>query len=259
MSEDPKEKFSARVENYKRFRPSYPDAIIEELKNYIGSDRKLTVADIGSGTGIFTKKLLAADFEVYAVEPNDEMRLVAENDLAKFPNFHSVKGTAEATTLAEESVDLITAAQAFHWFDLKPTLTEFLRISKHEAFIAFIWNERDNTASPFLAEYDALLKELCPKYVESPHREIGKGQILDYIEEISLEEFHFSNQQVFDKEGFIGRALSSSYTPLPDDPSYETFLARINGLFDKYHENGQVTIHYNTHLYLGRIALQMLI
>ncbi|MHA1674913.1 MAG: class I SAM-dependent methyltransferase [Promethearchaeota archaeon] len=255
MSDNPTEKFTIRVENYKKFRPHYPIEVIEELITYLHKGEGLKVADIGSGTGIFTERLLEAGFDVYAVEPNEEMRQSAEKDLSPNPNFHSIIGTAENSSLPEESIDLITAAQAFHWFSPEPTLKEFQRILKPEGLIAFLWNERDNDASLFLKEYDLLLRETCPKYETSPHISIGKQEILNYIEEISLEEFHFSNFQEFDHEGFIGRVLSSSYTPLPDSPEYDSFIKKITELFNKHQEDGKVKIQYNTHLYLGRVLL----
>ncbi|MHA1518683.1 MAG: class I SAM-dependent methyltransferase [Promethearchaeota archaeon] len=255
MNDNPTEKFSTRVENYKKYRPHYPIKVIEELNNYLHQKKGLQVADIGSGTGIFTERLLEVGYSVFAVEPNEEMRQSAEKDLSLNPDFHSINGTAENSTLPEESIDLITAAQSFHWFSPEPTLKEFQRILKPEGLIAFLWNERDNDASSFLKEYDLLLCEACPSYETSPHLNIGKQKILDYIEEISLEEFHFSNYQEFDKEGFIGRVLSSSYTPLPDSPDYISFITKITALFNKHQENGKVNIQYNTHLYLGRVLL----
>lgn len=257
MSDSPTEKFSSRAENYKKFRPNYPSEVIEELKNYLPTGRTLKVADLGSGTGIFTKKLLEAGFEVYAVEPNEEMRQSAEQDLSQNPAFHSINGTAEDTTLPDDSIDLITAAQSFHWFDLEPTLKEFQRLLKSEGKIAFVWNEREKSETPFLEEYDKVLLEMCPGYASSPHIHLGKENILDYIEEISLEEFHFKNSQEFDKEGFIGRVFSSSYTPLPDSPNYQAFYDRMSQLFDTYQKNNKVQISYNTHMYLGSVLLPL--
>ena len=255
MSGNTTEKFSTRVENYKKYRPNYPSEVINELRNYLPQNKALKVADIGSGTGIFTNRLMDAGFEVYAVEPNEEMRQSAEKDLSSNLKFHSINGTAEVSTLPEESIDLITAAQAFHWFSQEPTLKEFQRILKPEGLIAFLWNERDNDASLFLKEYELVLRESCPEYETSPHISIGKQEILNYIEEVSLEEFHFSNFQEFDHEGFIGRVLSSSYTPLPESPDFDSFIAKITKLFNKHQENGKVIIQYNTHLYLGRVLL----
>ena len=214
-TEDPKRRFSPRV------------------LNYLPKKKRSVVADIGSGTGIFTKRLLDQGMKVYGVEPNDDMRRAAEDFLKNYPNFHSVKGSAEKTTLPDESVDVVTAAQAFHWFNPEPTLKEFQRILRPEGMVAFVWNERDLEADDFMKEYNQILLDFCPKYKNSPHLHITKDQILDFIEEITLDEFHFSNEQEFDQSGFIGRVLSSSYTPLPRTPEYVPFITALNELFDK--------------------------
>ncbi|WP_457558649.1 class I SAM-dependent methyltransferase [Candidatus Harpocratesius sp.] len=246
-------RFSLRAEYYQKYRPDYPIEVIQEIKSFFPNKSRIIVADIGSGTGIFTKHLIDANFEVYAVEPNDEMRIIAEKSLCVNPNFHNIKGTAESTTLPDESIDLITAAQALHWFDPELTLTEFQRILQPEGIIAFIWNERDLTATPFMKEYDQFLIDLCPEYKNSPHLYIDKERIFNLIEEISLQEFHYSNTQEFDEKGFIGRVLSSSYTPLPGSAEYTPFIDALTQLFEKYQKEGKIQIHYNTHLYLGRV------
>src|SRR5216684_6362500 len=114
---DPKERFSTRVENYTRFRPTYPPKVIEVLKDECGLRRDSVIADIASGTGIFTRLLLESGNRVFGIEPNPEMRRAGEEYLASYPNFTSVAGTAENTRLPELSVDLVTSAQAAHWFD----------------------------------------------------------------------------------------------------------------------------------------------
>src|ERR1700751_2712080 len=124
------QRFSDRVENYIRYRPSYPPQVLETLRAECGLTRDSTIADIASGTGIFSRLLLDNGNRVCGVEPNREMREAAERLLAGFPRFISVSGTAEATTLADRSVDFATAAQAAHWFDLPKARKEFARILK---------------------------------------------------------------------------------------------------------------------------------
>ena len=114
---DPTQRFSSRVDNYVRYRPGYPSAILDLLRKECGLTPKSVIADVASGTGIFSRMLLENGNRVFGVEPNLEMRKAGEEYLAAYPNFTSVEGTAEATTLADHSVDLVTAAQAAHWFD----------------------------------------------------------------------------------------------------------------------------------------------
>ena len=154
---DPTLRFSDRVENYIRYRPGYPPQVLETLQAECGLTPAAVVADIACGTGIFTRMLLQNGNRVYGVEPNREMREAAERLLADHPNFTSVAGTAEATTLPGHSIDLATAAQAAHWFDLPKARQEFARILKPAGWAVLIWNERSTDASPFLRAYEELL------------------------------------------------------------------------------------------------------
>ena len=151
------QRFSDRVENYVRYRPSYPQEIIPLLQRETGLIPQHVIADVGSGTGISAELFLRAGSVVHAVEPNREMRAAAERLLAHFPNFHSVDGTAQATTLPDHGVDFIVAAQAFHWFNTPETRAEFSRILKPGGHIVLIWNERRLDSTPFLQAFEQLL------------------------------------------------------------------------------------------------------
>jgi len=122
---DPTTRFSNRVTDYTRARPSYPTELITLLESEVGLGPECTVADVGSGTGIFTGLLLETGCRVIGVEPKDEMRGAAEARLGVHPECQSIPGTAEETGLAEHSVDVVTAAQAFHWFEVKNALGSF--------------------------------------------------------------------------------------------------------------------------------------
>ena len=124
------ERFSDRVENYIKYRPGYSDAIVKSLKETIGFDSNWVVADIGSGTGLSAEMFLKNGNKVYTVEPNKEMREAGEGFLGEYEGFSSVDGTSEATTLADQSIDLIVAAQAFHWFDRNAFKSECKRIGR---------------------------------------------------------------------------------------------------------------------------------
>src|SRR5262249_12824426 len=151
-------RFSSRVENYVRFRPGYPLQILELLRRECSLTENSTIADVASGTGIFTRILLEDGNRVFGVEPNPEMRQAGEEFLKGFNNFTSVDGTAEATTLGENSVDMVTAAQAAHWFDREAARNEFVRILKPHGWIVLLWNERQTDSTAFLREYEQLLK-----------------------------------------------------------------------------------------------------
>jgi len=149
-------RFSDRVENYVRYRPGYPPEMIETLKSECGLTPTRVVADIASGTGIWTRMLLEHGNGVFGVEPNAEMREAGEHLLAGFPNFTSVGGSAEATTLPDHSVDFVTAAQAAHWFKRDLARREFARILKQGGWLVLLWNERRTESTPFLRAYEQL-------------------------------------------------------------------------------------------------------
>jgi SAM-dependent methyltransferase len=209
------------------------------------------VADVGSGTGIFAGPLLEMGCVVYGVEPNGEMRAEAERRFAHRPAlFHSVSATAEATTLADRSVDLVVAAQAFHWFDPAKFGAECRRILRPGGRAALVWNTRRVSGTPFLEAYEALLNEYGTDYAAVRH-DRGDPQRLNQFFAGGFERRTFPNEQRLDEAGLRGRLLSSSYTPGPHDPRRPDMLAALKQLFDRFQQGGAVTIAYDTELYFG--------
>src|ERR1019366_8204811 len=125
---DPTGRFSSRVDDYVRYRPSYPSGIVTLLQLHCGLTPVSVVADIGSGTGLLAELFLKFGCVVFCVEPNIQMRIAGEHMLRGFGNFHSVDGRAENTGLGDASVDLAVSGQAFHWFDPVRTRDELRRI-----------------------------------------------------------------------------------------------------------------------------------
>jgi len=246
----PIERFSNRAENYAKYRPRYPDAALQFVRGIVPSPA--VVADIGSGTGIFTKQLLNAGFEVYAVEPNEAMRGEAERSLKAESMFHSVKGSAESTSLPDHFADLITTAQAFHWFDRTKAKAEFRRILRPGKWVALIWNERQADASTLCWKYEELLRREVPEYNEVVHRNVRVENIRAFFESEELSIKRFSNAQELGREAFIGRLLSSSYVPLMGQPGHRDIVAAAERLFDENAVDGTVSFGYETVLYLGR-------
>lgn len=253
MNKDPTKRFSDRVENYAKYRPSYPIQLINHLKENSIIKTGQNIADIGSGTGIFSQLLLSTGNRIFAVEPNKEMRLKAEQSLQSNPLFISVNGTAENTTLKENSIDIITAAQSFHWFDLKKTKDEFKRILKPEGYIVLVWNVRDSEASPFLFEYDKMLRNHCPEYSQVNHRNIGLEKIAHIINPRKIQKFSCQNMQSFDFEGLKGRLKSSSYTPTEDMPEYSLLMDDLTKLFKNFQVDGKIQFKYNCEMYYGKL------
>lgn len=251
---DPTERFSDRAENYARFRPDYPAGVIDILRREARLTTDSTVADIGSGTGIFAAQLLPHVHRVYAVEPNAAMRLAAERRFYGDIRFASVAATAEATTLPDQSVDLITAAQAFHWFDRTATRREFGRILRPGARVALLWNEREVDRTPFLVDYEKLLRTRTANYVPVEHREIDVISLTAFFGSSSIEVHTMPNEQRFNLAGLVGRTFSSSAAPRVGEPDYDGFSNALTRLFHAYEVGEEVVFHYQTRLYLGTIG-----
>jgi ubiquinone/menaquinone biosynthesis C-methylase UbiE len=210
------------------------------------------VADVGSGTGIFSRLLLEHGNEVHAVEPNDAMRIEAEASLRRHPRFVSVNGTAEATTLADHAFDLVTAAQAFHWFDPAATRREFQRILKPGGWTLVVFNSRRITASPFMRAYDELLQARAVDYARVDHRLVDAERLHAFLG--NYREWRTEFSQFHDLEGLTGLSSSSSYTPAPDHPDHASFYAALRDLFAAHEVDGKVEFLYETEAYLGRMG-----
>src|ERR1700687_2180461 len=173
---DSNERFSSRVENYVRFRPGYPAEVVEVLKKDRGLTRDSVVADIASGTGIFTRLLLEHGNRVFGVEPNPEMRRAGEEYLAHYPNFTSVAATAENTGLPDQSIGLVTVAQAAHWFDREKALREFQRILRPAGYLALLWNDRRLEATAFDRDYEQMLLQYGTDYADVKRLDAEAGR-----------------------------------------------------------------------------------
>ena len=250
---DPTQRFSSRVDNYVRYRPGYPSAIIDLLRKECGLTPNSVIADVASGTGIFTRMLLENGNRVFGVEPNLEMRKAGEEYLAAYPNFTSVEGTAEATTLADHSVDLVTAAQAAHWFDRPQARREFIRILKPDGWTVLLWNERRVDSTPFLREFEQLLLSYGTDY-QSVRHERTTEEIETFFAPSPFQVQTFEYLQQFDYAALEGRLLSSSYTPQADDVAYRPMVQELQQIFDAHQQNGRVAFEYNTLVYFGRLA-----
>jgi SAM-dependent methyltransferase len=252
-SRDPTARFSDRVDSYVRARPSYPVAVLDAIEEETARSGPLSVADVGSGTGIFTKLLLERGHTVYAVEPNAPMRTAAERDLGANPYFRSVDGKAEATRLADASVDLVTAAQAFHWFDRDAARVEWSRILRPPRWAALLWNDRRSEPG-FGSAYEEFLKEWGGEEYRRVRWSWAVGDTLGkFFGPDGFRERTVTNKQELDLAGVQGRLLSSSYLPGPDDSRREPMLAAAAGMFERFQNGGTVVLSYETKLYVGRL------
>lgn len=249
-------RFSDRVENYIRYRPGYPAEILQMLERECGLTADKVVADIASGTGIWTRMLLEHGNPVFGVEPNREMREAGERLLAGFSRFTSIPGTAEITTLPDASVDFVTAAQAAHWFDRERARREFKRILKPGGWLVLLWNERITDSTPFLRAYEQMLLTYGTDYQEVRH-ERATAAVNEFFDPAPFQERVFATRQEFDYEALEGRLLSSSYAPGPDHPKHRPMLEELKRIFDAHKTKGRVAFDYNTRVYFGRLSQKL--
>jgi len=246
-------RFSDRVENYIRYRPGYPAEVLQALREECGLRPSHVIADVASGTGIWTRMLLENGNMVFGLEPNADMRQAGERLLGDFPRFRSLDGKAETTTLPDHSVDFVAAAQAAHWFDRAQARREFARILKPGGWLVLLWNERLIDTTPFLRAYEDLLLAFGTDYEEVRH-EWTTDAVNEFFDPRPYRERTFPMQQQFDYEGLEGRLLSSSYAPGPGHAKYEPMLATLRDIFSKYAEDGRVGFDYTTRVYFGQLS-----
>lgn len=231
-----------------KYRPSYPAEVLNVFRDEMGLNSDSAIADVGSGTGISSKLFLDNGNVVYGVEPNAKMREAAAEFLAAYPNFYSIDGTSTATNLFNASVNIIIAAQAFHWFEPEPTRAEFKRILKPRGWVALMWNERQLDTTPFLVEYEKLLLKYANDYTKVRHDNINESTLNAFFQG----DFHpatFANKQVLDFDGIKGRVSSSSYMPSESDGNYSAMVEELQTLFDKHAESDRIQVFYDTNVF----------
>ena len=247
------EKFTGKALIYEKYRPTYPKAFIDYLYADEGFSDQSVIADIGSGTGILSKQLLEMGSHVIGVEPNNEMRQLAEKKCSSYVNYSSVNGAAEHTTLPDNSVNFITVAQAFHWFDAKRFYIECQRILKNNGKVVLVWNSR-NTNDEITKESERICEQCCPEFKGfSGGMEENSEEIISFFKDGHCEVKTFDNNVLSDLDHFIGRFLSSSFAPKENEPNYKRFVDGLTELFMKYSDNGVLTITHTTRSYAGNV------
>ncbi|ETI66638.1 class I SAM-dependent methyltransferase [Neobacillus vireti] len=247
------EKFTDKAEVYAKHRPGYTHEYIEYLLTATSLNAGNVVADIGSGTGILSRQLLESGLTVIGVEPNGDMRTIAEKALKRNSRFISVNAAAEHTTLDDNSVDLVTAAQAFHWFDKEKFKQECQRILKPNAKVALVWNSRDGS-SALNMESAEICQRYCPNF-KGFSGGIGESEDVfkQFYKKGNYDFRRFHNELEFDFAGFLGRYLSASYAPKKTEKEYEPFISAFTVLFEKYSHNGKIIIPNVIRSYLGEV------
>lgn len=252
MPQSPTERFTGRVDNYVRYRPQYPPQVVHALRHECGLRPEHTIADVASGTGIFTRLLLENGNRVFAVEPNAEMRAASSHLQESFPHLALVVGAAEATTLPAASVDFITVAQAAHWLEPEQAREEFRRILKPHGWCVLLWNERRITGNPFLDDYERFLHRHCVEYKDKRHGQTAPIAQA-FFAGVQYQQRIFEYQQEFDFAGLAGRLLSSSYCPLQGDPAHAPMMQELERIFRAHARRNTVRIDYDTRVFFGQL------
>lgn len=250
---NPTERFSDRADAYARYRPTYPPEVAGFLKKIFTLGRDTRVADIGSGTGIFTKLLLETGASVTGVEPNAIMREAGEVFLRNFSNFQSWNGTAEATGLSDASVDLVTCAQAFHWFEIKKTHLEFSRILRPPGNVVLVWNiaKKDD---PFGMGYEKIKLQFGNDFEKIRHETHNTPERFDaFFGKGRWKLNSFDHHRLLDLDSTLGVMNSASYAPKPEDSTYQPMVEALTALFKKCERHGKIQMHYTTDVYWGHL------
>lgn len=240
-------RFSGKAQDYVKYRPKYPLALKKLLIEKLNLSSDKIVADIGSGTGISSEFFIENGNTVFAVEPNDDMRELAEHLFENSPNFISINATAEQTTLEDQSIDLIFAGTAFHWFDVEKTKTEFNRILKADGNMVIAWNNRD-LDDEFQKTVEEIFDRYLPKIEGTEEQKYGKN-IAEFFAPKIMHQMTTNYTQSFDLEQFLGRLHSSSYFPKQGDEIYDDLTKEMTEAFEKFQKDGTVDFNYKTQIY----------
>ncbi len=244
-------RFSDRVDDYARYRPGYAEELYARLRAATGLGEGTIVADVGSGTGLFARGLLDLGCRVLGIEPDAAMRSAAERELAGHPGFESIDGTAEATGLPPASVDLVTAAQAFHWFDPVAFRAECRRILRPGGWCALAWNSWDVGSPDLGADCHALYTALIPEYAHVSRKRSTDHDIQAFFRRGGHTHEAWPVEQPQDRAAFEGGCRSASYMPKPGQPGHDEVWEGLRKIFDRHQTGGLIRTRYQSELCLG--------
>lgn len=248
------ERYSSKTDDYAKYRPSFPSEIVDFLYTNDIINGASVIADIGSGTGRFTRLLLDKGNLVYGVEQNNEMRKKAEVLLSHYSNFISVAGSAENTSLADRSIGLITAAQAFHWFNKEKCISEFRRIIKADGKVFIIWDDLVCDYNDFSIEFGSTLAAFRNVESENMGRRLSRTEMIDGLfKDNKYEKLTFTHELYQNFDSIKGGASSASFTPKPEEGNYEPFIQELQKVFNKYQNNDQVCTAFQSLCFLGEL------
>ena len=242
--------YQLAARDYERVRPSYPLRSLGVLADALDLGAGKSVADLGAGTGKFTRLLALTGARVIAVEPVAAMR---ERLAEVLPQITVTAGLAEATGLPECSVDAVVVAQAWHWFDAPAALAEAGRVLRPGGALALVWNTLDMTV-PWVAEYSRIYQQWRTDAVPGHSDGAWRGFFDRQPGWGPLAEAHVENPYLTDREGVLGQALTSSVISALDEGSRTQVRRELEAVLDRHEQTrgNRIEIPYVTDLYWTR-------
>jgi ubiquinone/menaquinone biosynthesis C-methylase UbiE len=232
------QRFTGRVADYERYRLRYSVAVLDILKKQCGLTTSSIVADVGAGTGMLAELFLENGNRVIAVEPNAEMRAASERLLERYSGLSVVAAAAEATTLADASVDFVSVGRAWHWFDRKRAVVEFRRILRSGGWLVLVTNRRSKDVSVEAKEYEEILMEFGTDYRELQSEYRVYDDMAPVFPEGAVVRETIRGEQVLTLEEFLGQTQSSSVAPMPGDAKYAAMQRALHDFFARFQQGG---------------------
>jgi len=243
--------FSPKVADYVASRPDYPAQLFDALRAACNLTPDAVVADIGAGTGLLTQGLLAQGYDVTAIEPSAAMRAAADQALGQFAHYRSAGGSAEHIPLPDASVDLITAAQAFHWFDVDVARAEFLRVLKPHRQVALVWNDRVLT-DPLHIALNALFAQYGGSKREALVAHEDRRHVAAFFGATAPQQWSWPHAHHLDAAALQSLVFSRSYMPDKDSPLGQQACVELREIFERLAVDGLVAVRYTTIAIVGR-------
>lgn len=232
------ERFTGRVADYEKFRLRYPAAVLEVLKQRCGLTTSRLIADVGAGTGMLAELFLENGNRVIAVEPNAEMRAACERLREQYSGLSVVAAAAEATTLADASVDFVSVGRAWHWFDRRRAIVEFRRILRPGGWLVLVTNRRSKDGSVEAKEYEDILMEFGTDYRELQSEYRVYDDMAPVFAEGAVVRETIRGEQTLTLEEFLGQTQSSSVAPMPGDAKYAAMQRTLRDFFIRFQRDG---------------------
>jgi SAM-dependent methyltransferase len=239
--------FSQQAAAYQRARPGYPVSLLDLLACEASLRAGSPVVDLGAGTGIFTRMLAQYNFDVTAVEPNEDMM-----SLAGLPEVRWVRGTFEDNSLPDESQAWAVAAQAFHWAQPQAALPQVRRILQPGSIFTVLWNNRVYQENEVLRWTAKAIRQHVPEFDEA-YRDLKWDEILASTGDFTFLSHHVVRHHVsMTKERFLD--LWRSHNRLNNTAGPERFNDFFNELVEylNHRQIVQVTVPYDCEAWSAR-------